>query len=66
MFSETISHIATNDVPADSAWYADGHGLFKSSQLSPYLANIQVKNHLLSFIEEILVLPPFDKLFQDQ
>ena len=36
------------------------------SQLSHYLANFQVKNHLLSFIEEILVLPPFDKLFQDQ
>ena len=37
-----------------------------SSQLSHYLDHFQVKNHLLSFIEEILVLPPFDKLFQDQ
>ena len=33
------------------------------SQLSDYIPDFQVKNHLQSFIEEILVLPPFDKLF---
>ena len=35
------------------------------SQLSNYIANFQVKNHLLYFIEEILVLSRSDKLFQE-
>ena len=33
------------------------------SQLKDYVPDFQVKNQLQSFLEEILVLPPFDKLF---
>ena len=36
VFSETTSHIATYDVPADSAWCVDGHGLIMLSIKSLY------------------------------
>ena len=35
------------------------------SQLSDYIPDFQVKNHLQSFTEEILDLPQFDKLFNN-
>ena len=64
MFWETASRTETYDIRAiqhDVQVVTDP----PISQLKDYVPDFQVKNQLQSFIEEILVLPPFDKLFQD-